>query len=107
MNSSAQPAAPGSVVVLYITGAGAMTPATPDGSVNATAASLSQTAQAVTTQIGGQAATVVYAGSSEGIVSGVVQVNVVVPKGLAAGAQSVTVTIGGVTSPAGVTVAVN
>jgi uncharacterized protein (TIGR03437 family) len=105
-NSASNPAATGSFVILYLTGAGAMNPPAVDGSVNANPSSLSQAALPVTAQIGGKAATVLYAGSSQGIVSGVIQVNLVVPNGLTAGAQPVTVTIGGVTTQPGVTVAV-
>ncbi|HUI58312.1 MAG TPA: hypothetical protein VLY04_25235 [Bryobacteraceae bacterium] len=106
LNSTSNPAAPGSVVVLYMTGMGAMSPATPDGYTNPDASALSKVSAPVTAQIGGVAATVLYAGSGAGIVSGAVQVNVVVPGGLAAGPQPVTVTAGGVPSQAGVTVAV-
>jgi uncharacterized protein (TIGR03437 family) len=105
-NNSSNPAAAGSVAMLYLTGAGAMTPAAVDGSVNANPASLGQTALPVTAQIGGRPATVLYAGSSEGIVSGVIQVNLVVPSGLSAGAQPVMVQVGGVATQAGVTIAV-
>jgi uncharacterized protein (TIGR03437 family) len=105
-NSLSNPAAAGSVVILYLTGAGSMTPAAVDGSVNPNAGSLTQTALTVTAQIGGLPATVLYAGSSEGIVSGVIQVNLTVPNGLTAGSQPVTVTVGGVATQPGVTVAV-
>jgi hypothetical protein len=105
-NNSSNPATAGSVVMLYLTGAGQMTPAGVDGSVNLSPAGLSQAALPVTAQIGGLPAAVLYAGSSEGIVSGVIQVNLVMPNGLSAGPQPVTVEIGGVATQAGVTVAV-
>jgi uncharacterized protein (TIGR03437 family) len=105
-NNSSNPAAAGSVAMLYLTGAGQMTPAAVDGSLNANPDSLGQTALPVTAQIGGQPADVLYAGSSVGIVSGVIQVNLAVPNGLSAGAQPVTVQIGGVATQAGVTIAV-
>jgi len=105
-NNSSNPAAAGSVAMLYLTGAGQMTPAAVDGSLNANPASLGQTALPVTAQIGGRPAAVLYAGSSEGIVTGVIQVNLAVPNGLSAGSQPVTVQIGGVATQAGVTIAV-
>ncbi len=105
-NSASNPAAAGTAVLLYLTGAGQMIPTPTDGSVNSDPTALSQLALPVTAQIGGQPAKVLYAGSSEGIVSGVVQVNLQVPSGLASGAQAVTVVIGGVSTQAGVTIAV-
>ncbi len=56
--------------------------------------------------IGGLAATVTYAGWSSGSVTGLYQINVTVPK-VTAGDQPVVVSMGGATSQAGVTVAVN
>jgi uncharacterized protein (TIGR03437 family) len=105
-NSSSNPAAAGSAVMLYLTGAGSMTPAPVDGSVNPNSSSLAQTTLPVTAQIGGVSASVLYAGSAVEIVSGVIQVNLEVPNGLSAGSQPVTVQVGGVPTPAGITVAV-
>ncbi len=105
-NSSSNPAAAGSAVLLYLTGAGSMTPAPVDGSVNPNSSSLAQTTLPVTAQIGGVPASVLYSGSAAGIVTGVVQVNLEVPNGLSTGSQPVTVRVGGVATPAGVTVAV-
>ena len=48
-----------------------------------------------------------YAGGASGLVAGVMQVNAVVPKGIASGsAVPVTIEVGGVSSQAGVTLAV-
>jgi uncharacterized protein (TIGR03437 family) len=60
---------------------------------------------AVTVTIGGVAAEVRFAGGAPGQIAGVMQVNVVVPVGLA-GAVPVVLTVGGVGSQGGVTVAV-
>jgi uncharacterized protein (TIGR03437 family) len=57
----------------------------------------------VTVQIGGQPATVLYAGAAPDLVAGVFQINVQVPTGLQAGNQPVVVTVGTKTSPANVT----
>jgi uncharacterized protein (TIGR03437 family) len=105
-NSSSNPAAAGSAVMLYLTGAGSMTPAAVDGSINPNPSALAQTTLPVTAQIGGVQASVLYAGSAVGIVSGVIQVNLLVPNGLSAGSQPVAVQVGEVATPAGVTVAV-
>jgi uncharacterized protein (TIGR03437 family) len=48
--------------------------------------------------IGGQAATVVYAGSATGSVAGVMEIEAIVPPAAAAGAVPVVLTVGGVTS---------
>ena len=101
-NSAANPAAAGSTVVLYLTGAGVMKGPLATGSVPTAG---SPTIDA-TVQIGGQNATVQYAGVAPGLVAGVVQINVVIPNGLSPGDKPVLVTIGGNTSQAGVTVAV-
>jgi uncharacterized protein (TIGR03437 family) len=60
----------------------------------------------VTAEIGGHPATVLYAGNVMDIVSGVTQVNLMAPKGLAAGSQPVTITVGLQNAQTGVTVAV-
>ena len=60
----------------------------------------------VTVTIGGQAATVAYAGLAGGATFGLYQINAMVPAAVASGAQPVVVTIGGVASQSGVTVAV-
>ena len=105
-NSAAQPAAAGSAVILYLTGAGQTAPAGVDGSINMNASALASPVLPVTAQIGGVPATVAYAGNSVDIVSGVIQMNLIVPSGLSPGQQSVTVRIGPYSSRAGVTVAV-
>jgi uncharacterized protein (TIGR03437 family) len=63
--------------------------------------------QPVSARIGGLAAQVLYAGVAPGLITGVLQINVAVPMGVSPGnAVPVEITIGGATSPAGVTVAV-
>jgi uncharacterized protein (TIGR03437 family) len=63
--------------------------------------------QSVTVRIGGVPATVQYQGAAPGIVQGVIQINAVVPTGIATGdTVPIELTIGGVSSPAGVTLAV-
>jgi len=61
----------------------------------------------VTARIGGTAANVQYAGPSPGSIEGLLQVNAVVPDDIPSDpAVPVVVTIGGVPSQAGVTIAV-
>jgi uncharacterized protein (TIGR03437 family) len=105
LNSSSAPALKGSVITLYATGAGALNPVPMDGSLTTGTPAL--TALPMTAQIDGQDAPVQYAGAAPGIVSGVVQVNIAVPAGVRTGpADSIVLTIGGQTSQAGATVAV-
>ena len=105
VNTAANPAAKGSTVVLYATGEGQTNPLGVTGSV--TGATLKNPTAAVVVSIGGQPATVAYAGSAPGLVSGVLQLNVVVPAGAPSGASvPVLLSIGGVTTQQSVTVAV-
>jgi len=62
VNSAAAPAAVGSVVMIYSTGGGAMTPAVPDGSI--AQAPLATLSQKVTVRIGGALAQVLYQGAA-------------------------------------------
>jgi uncharacterized protein (TIGR03437 family) len=93
-------AARGQVITLYITGAGAVSPAIASGVAPAAGtaiAELPKPMQAVTVTVGGVQAPVQFAGTPPGLV-GVTQINYQVPAGTAIGAQPVVVTIGGVAS---------
>ena len=103
VNSAAHPAEHGSVVSIYATGEGQTSPAGVTGSV--TKAQNSPVAQ-ILVNIGGVATTVQYAGSAPGDVAGVLQVNAVVPASVGSGPQAVMLTVGGVVSQPGVTIAV-
>jgi uncharacterized protein (TIGR03437 family) len=108
---------PGSCVSLtgtsnYITVAGLTSPATADGAVlNPTDILTNLLPPCFTTSptvtIGGAAATVTYAGWVSGSVAGLYQINATVPtKATTGNAVPVTVTMGGVSSQAGVTMAI-
>jgi uncharacterized protein (TIGR03437 family) len=56
--------------------------------------------------IGGQPAQVQYAGAAPGAIAGLYQINAVIPQGAVSGAQPVSVTVGGASTQASVTVAV-
>jgi trimeric autotransporter adhesin len=105
-NNSTNPAAPGSVLILYVTGAGQTSPAGIDGFVSAGANTLASPVQTVTAQIGGLPAMVLYAGTSVGIISGALQVNVLVPSGLSRGPQSVVLRVGSAATQPAVSVAI-
>ena len=101
VNSSANPAARGSIVTLYATGAGQTNPAGIDGllATNVLPAPLLP----VSVNIGGQPAQVLYAGAAPGLVAGVMQVNVRLPDGISSGAAPVILLVGAASSQPGVT----
>ena len=106
VNSATHPAAPGNAIMIFATGEGATSPANTDGLV-ALAASPGQPPPSVTVEIGGQAATVSYAGNAPGLVEGALQVNATVPATVTPGsAVSLVVTVGTTASPAVATIAV-
>lgn len=91
------PATPGALVEFYANGLGPVTnqPASDQLSpVNP----LAQISPLPVVTIGGQQATVQFAGLAPGFI-GLYQVNVYIPTGLAAGNQPITIAVGGKTSP--------
>jgi uncharacterized protein (TIGR03437 family) len=105
VNSSAHPAARGDYIMIYATGEGAASPAGTDGLI-ALAASSGAPPSAVTVLIGGQAATVSYAGNAPGFVEGAFQVNARVPETVTPGsAVSVVIAVNGAASPVTATIA--
>jgi uncharacterized protein (TIGR03437 family) len=91
--SATNPAKRGSVIVLYANGLGPVNnqPASGDP---AGSSPLSTLVTLPTVTIGGQAATVAYAGLVPSL-PGLYQLNVTVPTGISAGTQSIVVTAGG------------
>ena len=102
-NSASIPAAVGSIVSFYGTGAGVMTPAVSDGAI-VTSAPLPQPDLPVTVTIGGQNAEVLYAGATPSRPA-CCRSNARIPAGLPSGA-AVAVTVGGLRTTHLVTVAV-
>ncbi|HEY4359461.1 MAG TPA: protease pro-enzyme activation domain-containing protein [Bryobacteraceae bacterium] len=96
-------AAAGQIATLYVTGTGSVSPAVSTGGAPAQGASVASLpaplATPVTVTVGGKAATIQFVGIPPGEV-GAAQINYQIPSGLAAGAQPVIVSIGGVSSPA-------
>jgi len=82
---TSNPAAAGDIVVIYCTGLGPTSPAVRSGEA-APASPLARVLTPVTVTIGGQPATVQYAGLTPGFV-GLYQVNVQIPGGIAPGAS--------------------
>jgi uncharacterized protein (TIGR03437 family) len=92
LNNSSNPAAPGTVVVLYGTGEGVTNPGGVDGKQATTV--FPAPALQVTVSIGGQQAEVLYAGAAPFLVAGVMQLNVRIPDGTPSGPAAVVVTVG-------------
>jgi uncharacterized protein (TIGR03437 family) len=99
--SVAKPAMAGEEVVIYATGLGATNPSFATGTA---ANQINTTVLPVYVTIGGEVATVAYAGLTQGSV-GLYQINATMPSGLT-GSQLVVITVGGsYSSRAGVTIA--
>ncbi|MBS1874480.1 MAG: Ig-like domain repeat protein [Acidobacteria bacterium] len=94
----ASSASRGDTIVLYITGAGAVTPSPGTGATPASGVTPAPS-RAVTVTIGGVSATTTYVGVPSWAV-GVVQINVQVPSSTVVGTRAVTVAVGGTTSSA-------
>ena len=96
-NGSSHPAPAGSFITLYATGEGRTSPPGVDG--KPATAPLPEPILPVTVTIGGQSASVQYAGGAPGIVAGVMQLNVEVPSTAPGGtAVPVVIMTGGNTS---------
>lgn len=92
INGTANPAAKGSVISIYLTGAGILNGSSLAGAVSVT--------------IGGLPAAVQFAGTTPGSLAGLYQINAAVPADASSGELPVAVTVAGFGSQSGVTVAV-
>jgi uncharacterized protein (TIGR03437 family) len=106
LNSAANPVPRSAYVDIYLTGAGATTPASVDGLL--VTAPYPQLNANVTVTMGGvPCPNVVYAGAAPYLISGLTQIAVQVPEGVTPGPSvPLVVTIGGVSAQTGVTLAV-
>lgn len=97
--STKPPSAPGTIVAVYGTGFGLFGSPGPDG--------LAHVALDVAASIGGEVATVMYAGEAPGFTSGLQQINVLIPADIPSGTQvTLQLSAGGVATQAGVTLAI-
>jgi uncharacterized protein (TIGR03437 family) len=104
-NGPANPAARGQYVFIYATGEGLTDPPGVDGRISGTP--LPKVALSCSATIGGQTATLNYCGEAPGATAGLAQLNVQVPESVTpGGAVAVTISINGVSSQQGVTMAV-
>jgi uncharacterized protein (TIGR03437 family) len=108
-NSARNPAARGTIAVLYATGEGETTPPGIDGSISAypRIADYPVPKLPVQVMVGGASAEIIYAGEAPHMAKGVLQVNFRVPARAPLGdAVSVVLAVGSARSPEGVTMAV-
>lgn len=104
VNSFSRPASAGSVLMVYGTGFGTLSPLPVDGQLAQTSAVATTP---VTATIKGLPAQVIYAGAAPGLIYGVIQVNVVVPSGLAPDPVApILLSTGSFTTQPGVTVSI-
>jgi uncharacterized protein (TIGR03437 family) len=104
VNTSANPAAKGSIISVFASGEGQTAPTGIDGLISS--ANGPRPVFPVTVRIDGKAAEVTYAGAAPGQVAGLLQVNVKVPVDASSGAVPIEIQVGNATSQAGMTVAV-
>lgn len=108
-NSPSNPAPKGSDVVLFVTGEGQTAPGGATGKITVLSANPPLTPQpllSVAVLVGGQPANVVFFGEAPSLVSGVLQINVQIPPNAPSGNLPLQVSVGGNTSPNGVTISV-
>ena len=106
VNRASNPASKGWYLIIYMTGEGVVNPAAATGSVTKPVSPIPQPYYVPTVLIGGQPATVPAGayGETSGLVSGVLQVNAIVPAGAGTGPVSLSVSLGTASAQAGVTV---
>jgi uncharacterized protein (TIGR03437 family) len=109
VNSSSNPAARVSIVSVFMTGAGALNPPIPDGSIGPLTPPLPMPVEGIGVTIGSVDATVTFAGQAPGLIAGATQVNVQIPQNAPVGsAIPITVYAAGYASQVGqlITIAV-
>lgn len=100
VNSASHPAAPGSIVTLWVSGAGLFNSLMADGSAVAAKGPYPTLVQPLSVTAGGSAAKVLYGAAAPGSVAGLVQVNFQLPAGLLGPTVPLAVTVGDWTSRA-------
>ena len=104
MNTAANAAAKGSVVILYGTGEGQTNPPGQDGRL--VGVPLPSPVAGVQVTIGGARAEILYAGGAPGLTPGLFQINTRVPAETQTGSQLVVVRVGNNESQRGMTIAI-
>ena len=93
VNSASNPAAPGSVIQLFGTGAGLTAPASVDGGFNPIPPPLGALDLHTSATVGGESADVYYSGPAPGLLAGIFQVDVTLPADTASGNIPVAITL--------------
>ncbi len=86
VNTASNPAARGSIVSVYLTGVGALSPSIADGSLGPRMPPFSAPVANISATIGGINAPVVFAGQAPGLIAGATQVNIQIPQDAPVGA---------------------
>ncbi len=94
VNSNTNPAKPGLVVSVYMTGFGALMPPIADGQIGPLQAPFPVPVLGVSATINGAGAPVLFAGQAPGLIAGAIQVNVQIPPGTASGNAALVVYVG-------------
>jgi uncharacterized protein (TIGR03437 family) len=104
--SSSNPVSPGSAIQIFATGQGQTSPPGVDGLIEPLTLPLPYPLLAGAVTINNIPANILYVGAAPGLVAGALQVNAIVPGGLAPGNATLFVSIGGIDSQTGITVAI-
>ena len=105
INSSAHPAARGTIVSLFGTGEGAESPQLPAGAL-VLSTPLPAPVNSVTATVGGQPAEVLYAGAAPLLPTGVFQINLRIPQGVSTGSIPVSISTGAAATTKQVTISI-
>ena len=107
VNSPSNPAAPGSIISVYMTGLGALNPPVVDGSLGPLTPPFPMPVLSVSALIGGQTAPILFAGPAPGLIAGATQLNIEIPQNVPeASDDGITIFAGPYVSQASVTIAV-
>jgi len=105
VNSASNPAAKGSIVVLYATGVGVLNTPIPDGTL-VSATPFPAPVLPIQLTIGGQTAQIQYVGAAPSLVAGTIQINATIPTRTPTGNAAVVLFAGTTASLGNCTVAV-
>jgi uncharacterized protein (TIGR03437 family) len=104
--STTNPVSAGSIIQVFATGQGQTSPGGVDGLIEPGTLPLPSPLLAPGATVGGIGATIQYIGDAPGQVAGAVQINIVIPAGVASGPAPLFVMVGGNSSQTGITVAI-
>jgi uncharacterized protein (TIGR03437 family) len=107
VNSPFNPAAPGSIISVYMTGLGALNPPIVDGSLGPLTPPFPMPVLSVSALIGAEVAPILFAGQAPGLIAGATQLNIEIPQNVPeAPDDGLTIYAGPYASQASVTIAV-